>query len=78
MRSRLTLLQQLIEDSIYVVDTRAVAEAILARASVRARVGGPAFRSQLGYTFARSFRRQRGVRSFRLASSQSHRRLHYY
>jgi hypothetical protein len=77
MRSRLRLLQQLIEDSIYVVDERAVADAVLARASVRARVAGPAFRSQPGYTAPRSFRRQRGVRSFRLTSSQSHRRLHY-
>jgi hypothetical protein len=77
MRSRLRLLRQLIEDSIYVVDERAVAEAVLARASVRARVAEPAFRSQPGYPAVRSFRRQRGARSFRLASSPSHRRLHH-
>lgn len=77
MRSRLRLLKQLIEDSIYVVDEHAVAEAVLARASVRARVAEPSFRSETVPAVGRSFRRQRGVRSFRLASAPSHRRLHH-
>jgi hypothetical protein len=78
MRSRLRLLKQLNEDSIYVVDERAVAEAILARALVRLRVADPVLSSEPTHPAARSFRPQRGVRSFRLVSSPSRRRLHHY
>lgn len=77
MQLRLRLLQQLIGDSIYVVDERAVAEAVLARASLRASVAEPTFRSETGPAAPRSFRREREVRSFRLVSWPSHRRLHH-
>lgn len=62
-------LHRLISDDLYVVDPRAVADAILARAQVRSTVAGVAFRSELTAPVVRSFRRAPGARSFRLQRS---------
>ncbi len=66
MNSHLRLLKQLITDGMYVVDETAVAEAILARGSVRATVANAAFRSEVQPPAIRSFRRVDHARSFRL------------
>jgi hypothetical protein len=52
----------------YVVDEAAVAGAILARAYVRVAVAEPEFRSDRQLPGARSFRRDREARSFRLST----------
>jgi hypothetical protein len=57
----------LIEDSLYVVDERAIAEAILARQRVHATVAAPQFRSSERALEARWFRRGRSARGFRFA-----------
>jgi hypothetical protein len=66
MNSHLRLLRQLIEDEMYVVNEVAVAEAIMARASVRASVANASFRTEVRPPQVRSFRRDDHARSFRL------------
>jgi hypothetical protein len=66
MNSHLRLLKQLISDGMYVVDGPAVADAILARSSVRATVASASFRSEVQPPMVRSFRRDNHARSFRL------------
>lgn len=63
------ILKQLMRDSLYVVDERAIAEAILLRAGVRQLIGEHSFRSDLRGPQVRSFRRDPRARSFRLASN---------
>ncbi len=67
MNERKDLLRQLVREELYVVDESAVADAILIRSRARATVPGlrlcPAADRPAE---VRSFRRQRGVRSFRL------------
>jgi hypothetical protein len=65
-------LKQLIAESLYHVDERAVAEAILARAVVRQTMPEVSFRSEHRGPLVRSFRRERDARSFRLAGSRLH------
>jgi hypothetical protein len=60
-------LRQLIKDGMYVVDETVVANAILARANVKATVANTEFRSHVKPSPVRSFRRDPGARSFRLA-----------
>lgn len=64
--NRHRLLRQLIADDMYVVDAVAVADAILARSSVRASVASAGFRSEAPAPVVRSFRRDNHARSFRL------------
>jgi hypothetical protein len=52
-----------------VVDERAVADAIMLRAMTRLVVAEQSFRSTLPESRPRSFRRDRGARSFRLTGS---------
>jgi hypothetical protein len=66
MNSHLRALKQLIDDGMYGVDDRAVAEAILARATVHATVPNVSFRSEPTAPLVRSFRRDPHARSFRL------------
>jgi hypothetical protein len=61
----------------YTVDERAVADAIVLRARLRSLVGEPSFRSDRHGTQIRSFRRDRGARSFRLSMSAPPRRIHH-
>jgi hypothetical protein len=65
MRRHLQLLQQLIRDSQYDVDARAVADAILMRAMARSAVAGTTFRNDVRAHQVRSFRPSRKARSFR-------------
>jgi hypothetical protein len=66
MDSHRRSLKQLIDDGMYVVDERAVADAIFARASVRVSVARASFRSEPAPPMVRSFRRDPHARSFRL------------
>jgi hypothetical protein len=66
MNCHLRLLEQLIADEMYVVDGLAVADAIVARSSVRATVANASFRSEVEPPVIRSFRRDNHARSFRL------------
>lgn len=68
MEPRVTHLKQMIDQSLYVVDERAVATAILARAMTRHAVAAPEFRSDRREPIVRSFRRTRRARSFRLTN----------
>jgi hypothetical protein len=66
--ARVRLLRQMVAESLYVVDERAVADAILARARVREAVAAPSLRGTRRPSPVRSFRRTRSARSFRLTS----------
>jgi hypothetical protein len=61
----------------YVVDERAVADAVVLRARMRLVVGEQSFRSEDRGPVARSFRRDRDARSFRLAGSARQRRVYH-
>jgi hypothetical protein len=76
MTSRLILLKQLIEDGMYIVDERAVADAIIARGVVRLTIPESPFENTLRGSQARSFRHDRSARSFRLVRSSRLRRPH--
>ena len=66
MQSRVTTLRELVNGSLYVVDERAVALALVARAMTKDTVAQQEFRSEQRWAPVRSFRRERGARSFRL------------
>ena len=74
---RARLIRDLIADSLYVVDGRMVADAVIARARVRATVAEPSFRSECRGPLVRSFRRDPLARSFRLAHTPNDRRLNH-
>jgi len=61
----------------YVVDERAVADAILLRARMRVTLGEQTFRSEHRCPQVRSFRRDRSARSFRLTGSAQLRRAYH-
>jgi hypothetical protein len=66
--ARAKVLKELVRESQYVVDPSAVADAIIARSLVRLIVPQVSLRSSSpGIPPARSFRRHRGGRSFRLS-----------
>jgi hypothetical protein len=60
-------LRQLIQGSMYVVDERAVADAIVLRIRLRATVARPSLHNERREVEVRSFRRDPRARSFRLA-----------
>ncbi|GAC1440379.1 MAG: hypothetical protein NVSMB51_19550 [Solirubrobacteraceae bacterium] len=70
MSKRAQLLRTLVENGIYVVDERAVAEAILLRRTVKRAVPGIEFAGALRPP-PRSFRRDDHPRSFRLVDGRS-------
>lgn len=74
MQSRMGVLRELVRGSLYVVDERAVAEAILVRGWVRAAVPDVRLRSIERRPPARSFRRDPNARSFHLSGSLLSRR----
>jgi hypothetical protein len=65
MQRQIQLLRQLVLDSQYTIDTAIVAEAIIARVTVRQTVVGTAFRNDVRSPQVRSFRPSRQARSFR-------------
>jgi hypothetical protein len=69
MKKRAKLLKELVQDSFYVVDPQAVADAIMLRARVRSAVPEMPFRSQNNDCHIRSFRHEQRARSFRLSAS---------
>jgi hypothetical protein len=76
MESRVRVLRELVQKSLYVVDERAVADAIILRAQTRVLLpeptSGEASRGRQG----RSFRRDRDAPSFRLTSGRRRRVSH--
>ena len=68
MYSRVATLRDLVTGSLYVVDEHAVARALVARALVKEFLPQQEFRSEARWAPVRSFRRERGARSFRLCS----------
>jgi hypothetical protein len=73
---RTRLLRQLIEDSLYVVDERLVADAILLRSQARVTLPDVALRNDRGASI-RSFRLEHDARSFRLGGRTRSRQLHH-
>lgn len=68
MQSRITTLSELVHGSLYVVDEREVASALMARAMIKHSLPQQQFRSEERWTPVRSFRRERRARSFRLCT----------
>ncbi|HEY6396992.1 MAG TPA: hypothetical protein VIX82_06015 [Solirubrobacteraceae bacterium] len=68
MQSRITTLRELVHGSLYVVDERAVARALMARATIKYSLPQQEFRSEERWASVKSFRRERGARSFRLCN----------
>jgi hypothetical protein len=77
VQDRVRVLKQLVRDSLYVVDTDAVAQAIVLRAMLRRTVPEPPSRSEPRGHQVRSFRRDRDARSFRLSRSPHLRAQHH-
>jgi hypothetical protein len=77
MDARVRVLRELVRESLYVLDERAVADAIMARGRARTLVSATTFRSELQAPQPRSFRRDRSARSFRLSSAPHLRRLEH-
>jgi hypothetical protein len=75
---RARIIQDLIADSLYAVDERMVADAVVARLMVRLTVSEPSFRSECRGPQARSFRRDPLARSFRLSHTPNARRLNHW
>lgn len=63
---RVRVLRQLIDDSLYVVDEKLVAEAILLRAQARTTLPGISLANDRRAASMRSFRLEHDARSFRL------------
>ena len=66
VENRVRVLKEMVDGSLYVVDDRAVADAILARAAVRQAVAVAELRAEQRVRRIRSFRRTQEARSFRL------------
>lgn len=68
MQSRVSTLRELVHCSLYVVDERAVALALVTRSVIKETLPQQQFRSEQNRTQVRSFRRERVARSFRLCT----------
>jgi hypothetical protein len=77
MQPRIRLLKEMVADSLYVVDERALADAVLARARLRQIVAAPELRSDRRERPVRSFRRTRNARSFRLTGGAAGAAAHH-
>jgi hypothetical protein len=66
MNPRTKVIKQLVSESHYVIDSAAVAEAIIVRALARRVLPDVTFRATPRHRPVRSFRPHRGARSFRL------------
>lgn len=69
MGSRALLLRELINDDLYAVDERRVAEAIVARVALHGNVAEPELRNESRHPGVGSFRFDPRARSFRLERS---------
>jgi len=69
MTERVKVLKQLIRESLYVIDERSVADAIVLRMHARDTLPGLSLRSDGRGPQIRSFRRHEGARSFRLTGA---------
>jgi hypothetical protein len=68
------VIREVVHKSLYVVDERVVADAIVLRAMAKQVIPEPCFRTELRGREVRSFRPNRDARSFRLCtSSRMHR-----
>lgn len=63
------MIREVVHKSLYVVDERAVADAIVLRAMAKQVIPEPCFRTELRGREVRSFRPNRDARSFRLCTS---------
>jgi hypothetical protein len=72
MQPHVRVLRQVVRASLYAVDDRAVADAIVLRAMLRRTVPNASLQNMEGDAGTRSFRFQRDGRSFRLSSSSRH------
>jgi hypothetical protein len=70
MNARTKVLRELVRDAHYVIDERAIAEAILVRAMAQRTLPGVTFRSTPHVPQVRSFRPHRGARSFRMTRGE--------
>jgi hypothetical protein len=70
MNARTKVLKELVRDAHYVIDERAIAEAILVRAAAQRLLPDVTFRSTARVPQVRSFRPHRGARSFRLTRAE--------
>jgi hypothetical protein len=70
MNTRTKVLKELVRDAHYVIDERAIAEAILVRAMAQRVLPDVSFRSTPHMPQVRSFRPHRGARSFRLTRAE--------
>ncbi len=77
MESRVRILKELVGHSMYTFEERAIADAIVLRAVARLTLAEQTFRSEHRGPAARSFRRDRDARSFRLSGSTRLRRVHH-
>lgn len=77
MNPRIQLLSELVRDGHYVIDPRAVAEAIVLRSMTRLVVPDATFRNDAEPPRVRSFRPDRGARSFRLCQHRPSRALRF-
>ncbi len=69
MTARAKVLQQLIRESLYVIDERVIADAILLRMHARETLPELSLRSDARGPQIRSFRRHDGAHSFRLTGA---------
>jgi len=74
---RTRVLRELIAGSLYVIDERQVAEAILLRARARTTLPAAPFRNDRNAASVRSFRLEHEARSFRLGGRSRGRQLHH-
>jgi hypothetical protein len=77
VQSRVRVLRELISNSMYVVDERSVADAVVLRSRLRMTVADGSFRSEHRGPPVRSFRRDPGARSFRLSRDARLRQVHH-
>ncbi len=77
VENRVRVLKEMVASSLYAVDERAVANAIVARALVHRTVAAAEFRAERHEPPVRSFRRTRDARSFRLTAGPAATRHHH-
>jgi hypothetical protein len=75
MESRVRVIKQVVRESLYEIDERAVADAIVLRALVKLTIAAQPFQSEHRGPSPRSFRRDPDARSFRLSGAPRLRRV---
>jgi hypothetical protein len=77
VQSRVRVLKELVDKSLYVADERMIAEAIMVRSRARVLIAEPSFRAEHRGPHPRSFRRDRDARSFQLSATPHLRRVYH-